>query len=210
MNERLKNTVKKIPGVINIYQKIYKSDLLFAYRYKRNKKMIEKSPLDFVKFIYRKHTGIELNLNNPRTFNEKLQWLKLYHYNSVAIQCADKYRVRDYVKEKDLGHLLNELIAVYESPEDIDFTILHNQFVLKANHGSGMNIIVKDKSQINKKQVIKKLKKWSSINYSYISGEWVYRDIIKYFVLTVKHIIFKLIWIGIQTIEEIFTPQSGN
>lgn len=177
MAEIIKKIIKKIPGLKKIYRKFYSSELMFNYRYKRNKRMLQESPQKFVKFIYKKYTGRELNLDNPRTFNEKLQWLKLNHYDNLAVQCVDKYNVRQYVIDKGLGHLLNDLIHVYESPKEIDFTILPRQFVLKASHGSGMNIIVKDKNKISEKEIIKKLEKWMSINYSYMSGEWVYRDI---------------------------------
>lgn len=173
----LKQLIKRTPGVVNFYHKVIYPKFVFSHRYIRNKKMIEESPNNFIRFIYKRYTGNEINLDNPKSFNEKLQWLKLNYYDNLASKCADKYEVRDYVKQKGLEDLLNELISVYKNPEDIDFTILPNQFVLKASHGSGMNIIVKDKSKIKTKQVIKELKKWVSINYAYMSGEWVYRDI---------------------------------
>lgn len=177
MVKLLKRVVKKLPLVKSCYEKVYGSKLLFHYRYKRNKRMIEESPINYIKYIYKKHTGKSIDIDHPRSFNEKLQWLKLYHYDELAVLCADKYRVRDYVNEKGLGHLLNDVISIYDRVEDIDFSALPNQFVMKMVHGSGMNIIVKDKSEINKSKIMKELKEWQSINYAYMSGEWVYRDI---------------------------------
>ena len=177
MIKSLKKIFKKSPAIVGIYEKLIYPKFVFYYRYRRNEKMIKECPTDFIRYIYKKYTGNELNLCKPESFNEKLQWLKLYHYNKLATQCADKYGVRNYVKDKGLGHILNELLYVYETPEQIDFTALPSKFVIKASHGSGMNIIVKDRTKMDKKQVIKKLNKWISINYSYMSGEWVYRDI---------------------------------
>lgn len=173
----LKGLIKKIPGVIDFYHKVIYPEIIFSYRYKSNRMRIEKSPVDFISFIYKRHTGNVLNLENPKSFNERLQWLKINHYDKLAVKCADKYEVRSYVKDKGLEEILNELIGVYNSSEEIDFSALPDQFVLKANHGSGMNIIVKNKSKINKRRIIKKLDEWLSINYGYMSGEWVYRDI---------------------------------
>jgi len=168
----VKKYLYKIPGLQESYVQAR-----FHLTYKKRVKMINKSPEAFIKYIYKKRFGKEIDLNNPSTFNEKLNWLKLNYYDPKAVICADKYKVRDYVKEKGLGFLLNDLIGVYESVDDIEFNKLPAKFVLKANHGSAMNIIVDNKNNFNIRKSKKKMKRWLSYNYSYITGEWVYHDI---------------------------------
>ena len=109
-----------------------------------------------------------LNLNNPVTFTEKLQWLKLYYCPNEpnVIQCADKYAVREYVKNLGRGDLLNDLISVWDHVDDISWADLPPQFVLKCNHGCGYNIICPDKKAFNTEQAIKKLKTWMSQDYA--------------------------------------------
>ena len=120
----------------------------------------------------------ELNLDNPKTFNEKIQWLKLYDSTPIKTRLADKYLVRDWVKEKIGEQYLVPLLGVYDKFEDIDFTKLPDRFVIKCNHGSGWNIIVKDKSKLDLAEVKQKLDKWMHENFAFKSGyELHYRDI---------------------------------
>lgn len=121
--------------------------------------------------------GREVNLENPKTFNDKLQWLKLNWYDPLAVKCADKYAVREFVKDKIGEEYLNELYAVYNSVDEIDISKLPNQFVLKGTHGSGFNIICEDKSEMNWKKEKTKMKRWFKINYYWSTREWVYKDI---------------------------------
>lgn len=128
---------------------------------------------------YLSRIGRRLNLVNPKTFNEKIQWLKLYWHNDLAEKCADKYSVREYVREKGLGETLNELIGVYESVYEIKPTELPEQFVLKATHGSGWNIICRDKASLDWDSAFKQMEKWMRKNYYFSSLEWVYKNIKK-------------------------------
>ena len=91
----------------------------------------------------------KLNLNNPKTFNEKLQWLKLNGRKPEYTIMADKYEVRQYVAEKIGEEYLIPIVGVWDKFEDIDFDKIPNQFVLKPNHTSGNVFIFKDKSKIN-------------------------------------------------------------
>ena len=95
--------------------------------------------------------GQKLNLDHPRTYNEKLQWLKLYDSTPLKTRLADKYLVREWVKEKIGEEYLVPLLGVWDSFDEIDFDALPQRFVLKANHGCGWNLIVKDKSQLDLK-----------------------------------------------------------
>ncbi len=119
-----------------------------------------------------------LHIHNPRTFNEKIQWLKLYDSTPIKTRLADKYLVREWVKEKIGEQYLIPLLGVYDKFEDIDFDKLPNQFVIKCNHGSGWNIIVKDKLKLDLQETKEKLDKWLSENFAFKYGyELHYRDI---------------------------------
>lgn len=124
--------------------------------------------------IYFKHElRYKLDLKDPKSFNEKIQWLKLYEWpnNELAIKCTDKYRVRKYIKEKNMQQYLNELLGVWDNAYDIDFNQLPEKFVLKCNHGCGYNIIVKDKSKINFKKIRKTLNKWMKEDFGKYNAE---------------------------------------
>ena len=127
---------------------------------------------------YQRVTGKYLNLDNPRTFNEKIQWLKLYDSIPIKTRLADKYLVREWVKEKIGEQYLIPLLGVYDKFEDIDFAKLPNQFVIKCNHGCAYNIIVKDKSKLDLAEAKAKLDKWLHENFAFKAGyELHYRDI---------------------------------
>jgi hypothetical protein len=117
-----------------------------------------------------------LNLENPKTFNEKIIFLKLNNRFKGANILVDKYEVRKYV-EKIIGlEYLIPLIAVYDKVEDIDFNILPKEFIMKANQSSGDNIIVRNKELINVEAIKVKLDFWLQIDYS-VYGEWQYKGI---------------------------------
>lgn len=122
-------------------------------------------------------TGKKLDLNNPRTFNEKIQWLKLYDCTPLKTRLADKFLVRDFVKEKIGEEYLVPLLGVYDSFDEIDFDGLPDRFVLKANHGSGWNIIVKNKAEFNKEKAKRDMDYWMRTNFAYFGLELHYRDI---------------------------------
>ena len=128
---------------------------------------------DIIKKQFKEALGYELNLENPKTYNEKLQWLKLYYHNPLMTKCADKYLAREYIKEKIGEEYLIPLIGVWDKVEDIDFNSLPKQFVLKVNWGSGQNIIVKDKSKLNIEETKNKLNGWLKpfSNHYYYSYE---------------------------------------
>src|SRR5690625_4737541 len=108
------------------------------------------SPKLCLKILFRLKTGYKLNLENPTTYNEKLQWIKLYDRDPLMAKCADKYTVRDYVKAEGCEEILNDLLWEGFNPDEIPFDDLPEQFVIKVTHGSTFNIICKDKSQLDK------------------------------------------------------------
>ena len=128
---------------------------------------------------FKRHLGYPLDLRHPKTFNEKLQWLKLHEHNPLITKCADKVAVRDYIKEKIGEEYLVPCLGVWDNPNDIDFDKLPNQFVLKVNWGSGQNIIVKDKTSLDITDVRNKLAAWMApeSNHYFAFFEWGYKDI---------------------------------
>lgn len=128
---------------------------------------------------FERMVGYKLNLDAPRSFNEKIQWLKYNYRNPLMTQCADKIGVREYIKEKIGEQYLVPIIGIYNSVDEIDFDKLPNKFVAKVNWGSGQNIICSDKSKLNIKEAKKKLSKWMrpESNHYYNFFEWVYKDI---------------------------------
>lgn len=135
---------------------------------------------DYVSRQFIEETGYKApDLNNPVTFNEKLQWLKLYYRNPLLTLCADKYRVRDYVKEVVGEEYLIEMIDHYESVDEIDFDRLSNQFVLKTNNSSGTNIICTDKNKLDIAEAKQRLKTWMrpEANHYFFGFEWAYKNI---------------------------------
>lgn len=130
-----------------------------------------------VKKRFKKYLRRDLVLDNPIKYNDKLQWLKLYWYNPIAAICADKYTVRKYVKDKIGSEYLNEMYGVYEDINSININELPRDFVLKGTHGSGFNIICRDKHEINWNEAFSKINRWFNYNYYWKSREWVYKDL---------------------------------
>lgn len=132
----------------------------------------------FLKLRYLLCMGEKLNLSEPKTFNEKLQWLKLYDRNPAYTMMVDKYKVREYIKETIGEEYLIPLLGVWDNPDDIDFDALPDKFVLKCNHNSGLGMcICKDKSTLDVAKVRTGLRKGLKENY-YLSGrEWPYKDV---------------------------------
>lgn len=142
------------------------------------KKMKFLPPQKYVHYLYEYTTGKKLNLNNPKEFNEKIQWYKVFYHPKILNQLVDKYAVRTYVEDKIGSQFLNEIYGVYDNADEVDFDKLPNQFVIKGIHASSFNLIVTDKKKLNKAKAIKLFKKWLSKNQYYRTGqEWAYKDV---------------------------------
>ncbi len=131
----------------------------------------------YLKWKFKLIMGYKLDLDNPQTFNEKLQWLKLYDRNPEYTKMVDKYEVREYIKEKLGGEYLIPLLGVYDNFDDIDFSNLPNQFVIKCNHDSGGLVISKDKGNLNIEETRKKINRSLKKNYYYAGREWPYKNV---------------------------------
>jgi hypothetical protein len=136
--------------------------------------MYKISPKITLKMLYRLKTGRKLNLKNPRTYSEKLQWIKLYDKNKLLPVCTDKYLVRQFVKKCGCESILIKLLWSGYDPNRIPFEKLPERFVIKVTHGNGFNIICKDKSQLDLLKTIKTLKGWLKEKYLPCYGEWFY------------------------------------
>lgn len=119
---------------------------------------------------YLMRMGKHLDLENPQTFNEKIQWLKLYDSTRQKADLSDKYKVREYIAEKIGEKYLIPLLGVWSSPEEIPFESLPEKFVLKATHGCKYNIIVTDKSTLDTDAVKEQLRRWLAEDYAFHNG----------------------------------------
>lgn len=132
----------------------------------------------FLKKQYKNIFGISLNLDNPQTFNEKLQWLKLYNRKPEYTMMVDKYKVREYIAQTLGEEYLIPLIGVWDDPDEIDFDALPDQFVLKCNHNSGLGMcICKDKSKLDIPKVKAELRKGLKQDYYLPGREWPYKNV---------------------------------
>ena len=119
------------------------------------------------------------NKEKPEYFGEKIQWLKLYGNLEKYNDYVDKYKVREYIKNTIGEEYLIPLLGAYDRVEEIDYKKLPNKFVMKLNHGSGYNIIVKSKEKENIFNINKKLDRWLKEDYYKIKKEYQYKDVIK-------------------------------
>lgn len=126
---------------------------------------------------FKKRLGYKLNLENPKTLNDKLQWFKWNVRDPRTTKCADKYAVREYVKKKIGEQYLVPLLGVYDSVEEIDISKLPKEFVFKPNHESGRVILCHDKDKINWRKKADVMENWLRENFYYETGEWQYKDI---------------------------------
>ena len=135
----------------------------------------------YLKLLYRFKMGHRLDLKSPKTFTEKIQWLKLYNRKPEYTKMVDKYAVKEYVANLIGEEYIIPTLGVWNKPEDIDWDSLPNQFVLKTTHGGGGGgvIICKDKATFDKTTAIAKLKE--SMASDIYSGlrEWPYKDVPK-------------------------------
>lgn len=114
----------------------------------------------------------KLNLKNPRTLADKVSYLELFDQHELAPMCTDKYAVRQYIQDKGLGHILVPLVGgPWSKVEDVDFDTLPNAFALKATHGCKMNYLVSDKTNLDKEDCVKKMRRWLATTYGTYSVE---------------------------------------
>lgn len=151
----------------NLYKVIKNPYKLIAYL--GEKGMLKYMPdYLYLKLLYRGYMDKKLNLDSPKTFNEKLQWLKLYDRNPLYTHLVDKYEVRKHISDVLGKEHLIPLLGVYNDFDEIDFNKLPNEFVLKCNHDSGGLVICKDKSNFDLKLAKEKINRCLNRNFYYL------------------------------------------
>lgn len=133
---------------------------------------------EYLKRMFRAIMGRELSLDAPVTFNEKLQWLKLYDRDPAHTMMVDKYAVRSYIKETLGEEYLIPLVGAWDDPDEIDFDALPDRFVLKCNHNSGLGMcICRDKSKLDTERVRAELRRGLAQDYYLTGREWPYKNV---------------------------------
>lgn len=136
------------------------------------------SDKQYLQMMYWLHLGRKLNLKNPKTFNEKLQWLKLYNHKPEYTIMVDKVKAKEYVAKLIGEEHIIPTLGVWDDPDDIDFDALPDQFVLKCNHNSGTGMcICRDKSKLDIEKVKAELRKGLKENYFMRWREWPYKNV---------------------------------
>jgi hypothetical protein len=154
----------KCPAKIIVYLNQYKIGRLFTDGF-------------YLKCLYKARTGKKLNLKTPRTFNEKLQWLKLHNRKDEFTTMVDKYSAKRYVAEKIGEEYIIPTLGVWERFEDVDFDQLPNQFVMKCTHDSGGLVICRDKNTFDMDGARKKINSSLKRNYYWHGREWQYKNV---------------------------------
>lgn len=131
----------------------------------------------YLKLVYRGIFNKKLDLKKPLTYNEKLQWLKLYDRHANYTKLVDKYEVRNHIAKTIGEEYLIPLLGVWDGFKDIDFSVLPNQFVLKCTHDSGGIVICTDKSNFNITEAREKINQSLKRNFYYIGREWPYKNV---------------------------------
>lgn len=131
----------------------------------------------YLKIAFKARLNKSLNINEPHSFNEKLQWLKLYDRNPLYTNLVDKYEVRKYISQTIGKEYLIPIIGVWDKFEDIDFSKLPDKFVLKCTHDSGGLVICKDKYKLDTEMARKKINKCLKRNFYYSGREWPYKNV---------------------------------
>lgn len=142
-----------------------------------SKQLIKISDKKYLKLIYKLKINKKLNLKNPKTFNEKLQWLKLYDRKDIYTTMVDKHEVKKYVRDIIGEDYIIPTIGIYDKFDEIPFDELPNQFVIKCTHDSGGLVICKDKNKLNIKECEEKINKSLKRNYFYYGREWPYKNV---------------------------------
>ena len=162
-----------------VIAKRFLTDPVWRFRYLAEAGFYDKTEDE--KYLIKKYELLmhtPLHLHPPVSFNEKLQWLKLYDRKPEYSIFVDKYRVREYIQGVLGEEYLIPLIAVYDNPDQIDFDVLPEQFVLKCNHNSGLGAcICRDKRKLDCESVRKQLWKGYKENYYLVNREWPYKDV---------------------------------
>ena len=191
----------------------------FVSFYEHRNNASEQSQKDFLDEKLYTRCKYHIDFDNPKTFNEKINWIKLYWQNPLITLYADKYKVRDVVMEKIGEKYLIPLLGVWDNPEDINFDQLPDQFAIKVNWGSGQNIIVQNKRLLDKSIARPLLKEWiqPESNLYWRNLEWGYKNIppkiiIEQYVKAAGQICYKIMCFNGQpkVVQVVYNPKQSN
>lgn len=130
-----------------------------------------------VRLQYRVLVGRWPNLKDPKRFSEKMEWYKLHYRIPLMTQCVDKYREKFYLNNKGFREYVPKTLQVCGKIEEVDFDKLPNAFIIKCNNGYGNNVIVRDKSKMNKVKIYKTFNAWHSTSPVVFGREWAFLDV---------------------------------
>lgn len=164
MNEKYRNFFK------------HPRKLLFSYGMRGHLRFLNDK--NYIKLMFWCKFGKKLDLQNPQSFDEKIQWLKLYDRNPKFTELVDKYKVKDYVSKIIGEQYIIPTLGIWEDFEDIPFDKLPNQFVLKCTHDSGGVVFCKDKTTFDIKKAKKIINKSLKRNYYWVGREWPYKNVL--------------------------------
>lgn len=166
-------TISKIRKLMNIiFCKSARFNYLTYHGYLDNV-----SDKKYLSKLYEIYFSKKLDLDNPRCYTEKIQWLKLYNREPIYSKMVDKYEVKKIVGEIIGESYIIPTISVYDSFDDIDFNVLPRQFVIKCTHDSGGLVVCKDKNSIDIKKAKEKIERCLLTNYYKLSREWAYLNV---------------------------------
>lgn len=131
----------------------------------------------YLKIAFRLKLNKKLDLKNPKTFNEKLQWIKLYDRNPQYTKMVDKYSAKAYIAEKIGEKYVIPVLGVWDTFDEVDFDTLPEAFVLKCTHDSGGLVICRNKSNLDKEAARKRIEKSLKSNYFWCGREWPYKNV---------------------------------
>ena len=177
---------KKFPALYENYQHFQRLKKLRIIR--KVKEMSFEEQVKLLEETYQEKIGHKLDWSNLKTYTEKMQWEKLYNNDPRKALLADKYAVRQWVSSLIGEDFLIPCLGCWERFDDIDFSSLPKQFVLKTNHGTSTNIIVKDKSKMNKREARIKINDWMRTDYGYLNGFELHYSNIKPVIMAEKYL----------------------
>lgn len=180
--------LKKNEFIKKMKQGIKKSGVYYFYFSLKEwhwKKLISHDIVCATQKLYKRKLHADLNLDNPQLFNEKIQFLKLNDYldNPLITKLADKYEVREYITDKGLEFLLNDIYGLYSSADELDWHALPKQFAIKCTFGAGRNIIVDNKELFNERKIKRLLRRYLRVSFGYSSVQPHYLNMKKRYLI---------------------------
>ncbi len=179
IREQLKeNGIFNIVEMDQIFLQVFLEDLLRKNEPELNNKFkFVLNDADYISTEFEYHMGYRPNLDDPKTFNEKIQWLKLHVRNPEYTRMVDKYEVKNYIAEKVGKEYVIPTLGIYDAFDEIEFDKLPRQFVLKCTHDSGSTVVCKDKNSFDIENARTLLERNLKYNYYWAGREWQYKDV---------------------------------